>query len=68
MAYICQAPSEKSFLIVLNLSHRPCYFKIQHMHIKGTVVLATAQELEGTSVTEIINLGGDEGIIVQLAL
>ncbi len=66
LAYVRQAPSEKVFLIVLNLSHRPCYLKIQHRPINGTVVLSTASELEGTTVTETIQLGGDEGIIAEL--
>jgi alpha-glucosidase len=66
LAYIRQAPSGKAFLIVLNLSHRPCYLKIQHLPINGKVVLSTAAELEGTAVTETIQLGGDEGIIAEL--
>lgn len=66
MAYLRQAPSGNPFLIVLNLSHRPCYLKIEHMEIKGTVVLSSSFELEGTTVNESINLGGDEGIIVKL--
>ncbi len=66
LAYIRQASSGKAFLIVLNLSHRPCYLKIQHLPISGTVVLSTASELEGTAVTETIQLGGDEGIIAEL--
>lgn len=67
LAYIRQAPSAKAFLIVLNLSHRPCYLTLQHQHIRGKVVLSTASELEGTGVTETIQLSGDEGIIVELA-
>ena len=66
LAYIRQAPGQKSFLILLNLSHRPCYLKLQHMRINGTVVLSTSSELEGTTVHEAIQLSGDEGIIVEL--
>ncbi|WP_205573201.1 alpha-amylase family glycosyl hydrolase [Flavisolibacter nicotianae] len=66
MAFIREAPSAKSFLVVLNMSHRPCYLHIQHRHVSGTVVLSTSMELEGTVVSERINLGGDEGIIVAL--
>jgi len=66
LAYIRQAPSEKAFLIVLNLSHRPCYIKVQHIPIKGKIVLATSMELEGISIDENIHLAGDEGIIVEL--
>ena len=66
LAYIRQAQSEKAFLIVLNLSHRPCYIKVQHIPIKGKIVLATSMELEGISIDENIHLAGDEGIIVEL--
>ena len=67
LAYIRQSPSDKAFLIVLNLSHRPCYLNIKHIPIKGTIVLSTADELEGTSIDGTINLAGDEGIIAELS-
>jgi len=66
LAYIRQAPGEKAFLVVLNLSHRPCYLNISHPSIDGQVVLSTSGELEGTAVTGNIQLEGDEGIIVAL--
>lgn len=66
LAYIRQAPGEKAFLIVLNLSHRPCYLHIRHRNIAGTVLLSTSCELEGTSVSERMQLSGDEGIVVEL--
>ena len=66
IAYIRQAPGSTRFLVVLNLSHRPCYLKLPHMPLKGKVVLATASELEGREVSENIQLGGDEGIVVAL--
>ncbi|MBD0279262.1 MAG: DUF3459 domain-containing protein [Flavisolibacter sp.] len=66
MAYIRQAPGKKPFLIVLNLSHRPCYLKLHHIQISGTVVFSTSEELKGTTISETIQLGGDEGIIAVL--
>jgi alpha-glucosidase len=66
LAYMRQAPGEAAFLVVLNLSHRPCYLHIKHMEINGTIVLSTSEELEGTTVNSRINLAGDEGIIVRL--
>ncbi|MGE5519623.1 MAG: alpha-amylase family glycosyl hydrolase [Candidatus Dadabacteria bacterium] len=66
LAYIRQAPGEHRFMIVLNLTHRPCYIKLENSDINGKVVLATAEELEGTSITDRIQLGGDEGIVVEL--
>ncbi|MGV3556885.1 alpha-amylase family glycosyl hydrolase [Larkinella arboricola] len=66
MAYIREAPGQARFLIVLNLSHRPGYFKLKDRSISGTIEIATYPELEGMVVSERINLGGDEGIIVRL--
>ena len=66
LAYIRQAEGEKTFLIVLNLSHRPSYITIPHRKISGTIVLATSSELEGTTVTERMELSGDEGMIIAL--
>jgi len=68
IAYIREAPGAAKFLVVLNLSHRPCYLHIEHQQIKGTVVLSTSHELEGSAINESINLSGDEGIIVSLNL
>ena len=65
MAYVRHAPGEKAFLIVLNLSHRPCYINIQSA-ISGKVILTTSPELEGTRVNSKMQLGGDEGMIVEL--
>ena len=67
MAYTRQAPGEKGFLVVLNLSHRPCYLNIQATPIKGRVVLSTSGELEGTEVSSRMELAGDEGIIVEMS-
>ena len=66
ISFIRQASGRPSFLIVLNLSHRPSYFKVSHMELKGTVVLATSPDLEGTKISSKFNLSGDEGIIVRL--
>ncbi|GAB3903171.1 alpha-amylase family glycosyl hydrolase [Larkinella knui] len=66
IAYIRQAAGHARFLVVLNLSHRPGYFKSQDPSLTGVVEIATFPELEGHEVGEAINLGGDEGIIVRL--
>ncbi|WP_114779584.1 alpha-amylase family glycosyl hydrolase [Botryobacter ruber] len=65
IAYIRQA-GEQRFLVLLNLSHRPCYFKAAHEHYKGLIVGSTYPEREGTSISDTITLSGDEGIIVRL--
>ncbi|WP_114783650.1 alpha-amylase family glycosyl hydrolase [Botryobacter ruber] len=57
---------EQRLLVVLNLTHRPSYFRVKNMTLKGTVILATAPEREGNTVEDYFSLGGDEGIIVRL--
>ena len=66
IAYIRKAEGYASFMIILNLSHRPCYIRLGQHACKGKIVLATSPELEGQSTGELINLSGDEGIIIQL--
>ncbi len=66
IAYIRQLNDAPRFLIVLNLSHRPCFFKPKDSSLKGTVEIATSPEWEGNAVGETISLGGDEGILVRL--
>jgi alpha-glucosidase len=65
-AYIRHATNNKTFLVVLNLSHRPCYLNLQH-RINGTIVLCTSPELSGSKVNERIQLSGDEGMIIELS-
>jgi len=66
MAYIREMAGESRFLIILNLSHRPCYFKPQQFLFSGSVELASSPELEGMYVKNLVNLSGDEGIIIRL--
>ncbi len=66
LAFIRQAENQPRFLVVLNLSHRPCYFKSGALSFTGMVVGATSPELEGTAVKDTISLSGDEGVIIRL--
>lgn len=52
-----------TFLILLNLTHRPFYFRYK---VEGTVVVATSPELEGKIIDEQLHLSGDEGVIILL--
>ena len=63
---IRHAEGSPRFLIVLNMSHRPCYFKPQHEIFTGKVIAATIPELEEMRIDGDINLSGDEGIIIKL--
>ncbi|MCC9136086.1 alpha-amylase family glycosyl hydrolase [Pontibacter silvestris] len=66
LAFTRHAKGHQQYMVVLNLSHRPCYFKPKHFSFKGTVVLATFPEREGTVYSNTISLGGDEGILLRL--
>ena len=66
IAYIRQAEGQTGFLIVLNLTHRPCYFTPVTIRFKGVIVLDTFPEMEQGRVENSIDLSGDEGLIVRL--
>jgi alpha-glucosidase len=66
IAFIRQAEGHPAFLIVLNLTHRPCYFTPSTIRFKGVIVLDIFPELEHCPVENSIDLSGDEGLIVRL--
>ncbi|HEX3007835.1 MAG TPA: hypothetical protein VHO90_09500, partial [Bacteroidales bacterium] len=66
IAYLRQFEEEPGFLIILNLSHRPCYFSTTRIKLSGKIEIAASPELEGSIVNEKVNLSGDEGIIIRL--
>jgi alpha-glucosidase len=66
LAYLRKAENEPGFLIMLNLTHRPCYFKSKNYQVAGTIVVSTTPELQNSRVEDTICLSGDEGIIIRL--
>lgn len=66
ISFVREAPGVSRFLIVINLSHRPCYFRPVDSEFKGTIAVCTAPELEGTRVGGVIVLEADQGIVVKL--
>jgi alpha-glucosidase len=67
ISYLREKPGAPSFLIILNLTHRPCYFRSRQSDMKGTVEISTASGLEGTEVNGTICVGGDEGFVIRLS-
>ncbi|AKD04530.1 alpha-amylase family glycosyl hydrolase [Pontibacter korlensis] len=65
LAFIRKTESKK-YLVVLNLSHKPCIFRLNTQEYKGTIVLATSPEREGKTIEANISLYGDEGILIEL--
>ena len=66
LAFKRSVQNGKSFLVVLNLTHRPCYLNLDGQQIEGRVVLSASSELDGKRVSGQIQLSGDEGMIVEL--
>jgi len=66
ISYIRERNDER-FLIILNLSHRPAYFKPRQESFTGTILLGTEVERIGMTVDGIITLSGDEGLLIQLS-
>jgi alpha-glucosidase len=66
IAYLRQATGQPMFLILLNLSHRPCYFTPVHIHFKGVIEIDTLPDEEHLTVSDHIALSGDEGMVVRL--
>lgn len=65
IAYMREARGTR-FLIVLNLTHRPCYFAPESFPLRGTVEISTEPERNGMQVGKSIALSGDEGLIIRL--
>jgi alpha-glucosidase len=65
LAYL-REEAGKRFLVVLNLTHRPAYFQPRDFPFTGIIVLSTLPETEGLTVTGVLNLNGDEGVVIRL--
>ncbi len=66
IAYLRREEGHPEFLVVLNLSHRPCYFRMAGRSLYGTIVLSTTPALEQTTIRDTLTLSGDEGVIIAL--
>lgn len=66
LSYIRQVSGGARFLVILNLSHRPSYFRPPGEAFSGTIEISTSREREGSVVNGIITLEADEGMIIRL--
>jgi alpha-glucosidase len=66
IAYIRHSPEASAFLVVLNLTHRPCFLRQKSTQYTGEIIVSTAPELEGARVEGTITLSGDEGYVIKL--
>ncbi|MBC7450724.1 MAG: alpha-amylase, partial [Cytophagales bacterium] len=67
IAYIRSAEGHDRFLIVLNLTHKPCYFNTQKEQYTGIIECSASPDLKGQAISGSINLSGDEGVIIRLS-
>lgn len=63
LAYLREAEGQR-FLVVLNLGHEAQHFATE---FTGPIVLTTALNREGETVSGGLDLRGDEGVIVEVA-
>jgi alpha-glucosidase len=54
------------FLIILNMSHRPCYFRHIQTQFRGEILISTETDRKCSSIAGTITLSGDEGILIRL--
>ena len=66
LAYIRHAEGHPAFLIVLNLTHKPAYFRPGTIRFTGVILIDTLPEQEEVSVKDTIDVFGDEGLVVRL--
>jgi alpha-glucosidase len=66
LAFIRHAPGHPRFLIVVNFTHRPCYFRPKELSLNGRVEVATGREVESVRIEHSVNLAGDEAVIIRL--
>ncbi|HVS91011.1 MAG TPA: DUF3459 domain-containing protein [Mucilaginibacter sp.] len=65
VSYIREISGEYRFLVVLNLSHRPCYFK-PPLPLSGRIVVSTSPSVEGDIVEGYLDLYGNEAVVIRL--
>ncbi len=66
IAFTRSLEGHAGFLVLLNLTHRPCYFRPANFLFKGKVEIAVTPELEGSMVSGSVSLDGDEGMLIRL--
>ena len=66
LAFTRYREGSSSFLVVLNLTHRPAYFRPENFTFSGTVEVSVSRDGEGSKVSGVISLNGDEGLLIRL--
>jgi alpha-glucosidase len=66
LAFKREEEGHPAFLVVLNLTHLPCYFRPDHFSFAGRVEIATIPEIEGSYLRDSFSLDGDEGLVIRL--
>ncbi|SDD84459.1 alpha-glucosidase [Dyadobacter soli] len=65
LAFIRENDTDR-FLVVLNLSHRPGYFRPKTETFAGEIIVSTETERIGLRIDNNLLLSGDEGLIIRL--
>jgi alpha-glucosidase len=67
IVYLREA-NESRFMIVLNMTHRPCFFASEPLKFQGVIELSTEPERIGATVGNGLSLSGDEGVVIRLKM
>ncbi|WP_114783307.1 alpha-amylase family glycosyl hydrolase [Botryobacter ruber] len=65
LSYIRET-DEQRYLVVLNLSDKPCSFSKENFSFSGEIKLATTPGRAGTTVRNSIEVKKDEGLVIKL--
>lgn len=66
ISYVRQLDAQSRFLVIVNLSHRPCYFRSNNENFRGSVEVCTMPAFEGNTVAGAIVVEADQGMIIRL--
>lgn len=66
ISYIREIPGSSRFLIILNLSHRPYYFKSPQILLSGRIEISTSAEMEGMIIQGTVDLYGNDAVVIRL--
>lgn len=66
ISYIRETPGGSRFLVILNLSHRPYYFKSPQIPLCGKIEISTSPEMEGMTMQGTLDLYGDNAVVIRL--
>lgn len=66
IVFLREKEGHDRFLVLLNLSHRMSYWRQGKKIYQGRIEVATDPDLEGTTISSVVTVGGDVGMVVRI--